>query len=265
MIRLVVVVLISGCATVRHAEPLVLGETFTLESRVLREPRRINVYRPPAAEDGKLPVLFVLDGGAQEDFPHLAGLVQVLVANGGMRPFLVVGIENTQRRRDLTGPTDVAADRAIAPVVGGSAQFRAFLRDELLPEVARRYQTTGETALVGESLAGLFVVETFFLEPALFDTYVAVEPSLGWNGRALINSAPAKLAAWPQLERTLFLAGANAEGNGALVGELAKVLETSAPPRVHWTHAPFPEESHGTVFHPAALRAFRTVFTSTPR
>ena len=40
------------------------------------------------------------DGGMAEDFLHVAGLVQVSVGNGTMRPFLLVGIENTQRRSD---------------------------------------------------------------------------------------------------------------------------------------------------------------------
>jgi hypothetical protein len=44
------------------------------------------------------------DGGMAENFQQVAGLVQALVGNGGMRPFMVVGIENTERRRAMTGP-----------------------------------------------------------------------------------------------------------------------------------------------------------------
>jgi len=98
-----------------------------------------------------------------------------------MRPFILVGIENTARRRDLTGPTTSAEDKKIAPKVGGSAAFRQFIREELIPTVKQRYRTTAETAIVGESLAGLFVVETLLLEPGLFDTYLAFDPSLWWN------------------------------------------------------------------------------------
>ena len=63
----------------------------------------------------------VPDGGVAEDFLHVAGLVQVSVGNGTMRPFLLVGIENTERRRDMTGPTENENDRKIAPRVGGCA------------------------------------------------------------------------------------------------------------------------------------------------
>ncbi|HVR95887.1 MAG TPA: alpha/beta hydrolase-fold protein, partial [Thermoanaerobaculia bacterium] len=139
------------------AAPLVLGETFTIDSTALGETRRINVYLPPGYADSpaaRLPVLYMPDGGMAEDFLHIAGLVQISVTNGTMRPFLLVGIENTQRRRDMTGPTENEEDKKIAPRVGGSEAFRRFLREELMPQVKARYRTTQETAIVGESLAG---------------------------------------------------------------------------------------------------------------
>src|SRR3712207_1238885 len=86
------------------AAPLVVGETFTIDSKVLKETRRINVYLPPGyaeSRDARVPVLYMPDGGIAEDFLHVAGLVQVSVGNGTMRPFLLVGIENTERRREI--------------------------------------------------------------------------------------------------------------------------------------------------------------------
>jgi predicted alpha/beta superfamily hydrolase len=249
------------------AQPLVIGDSFVIASARLGEDRRINVYRAPgwgAPPDAALPVLYMPDGGMAEDFLHVAGLVQVSVGNGTMRPFMLVGIENTERRRDMTGPTDVAKDREIAPRVGGSAAFRAFLRDELMPEIARRYRTTGETAIVGESLAGLFVVETFVLEPALFDTYIAFDPSLWWNGRRLLGQAKVALAAAPKLDNTLYLASSDepdlAETAALLAGQLSEA--GLAGLRLHY--AAMPEETHGTIYHPAALRAFRLLFAPPP-
>ena len=177
--------------------PLAIGETFTIESKVLGEKRRINVYVPPAYSEmsgARFPVLYMPDGGVAEDFVHIAGLVQVCVGNGTMRPFILVGIENTQRRRDLTGPTVNADDKKIARKVGGAQEFRAFFRKELMLHVKARYRTTKESAIVGESLAGLFVVETFFLDPELFDTYIAIDPSLWWNNQKLVNDATKSLA-----------------------------------------------------------------------
>jgi predicted alpha/beta superfamily hydrolase len=245
-----------------EAAPLAIGDTFTLESTALGETRRINVYRPPGyAEAGSepLPVLYMPDGGIGEDFLHVAGLVQVLSGNGGMRPFLLVGIENTERRRDLTGPTGNAEDRKIAKRVGGSKAFRNFLRDELMPEVQRRYRTTSESAIVGESLAGLFVVETFFLEPELFDTYLAFDPSLWWNDEQLVKDAPAVLAKRPALQGTLYLASSDEPRIAASTARLGGILATDAPAGLLWNYEPMPAEQHGTIYHPAALRGFRAV------
>jgi len=248
-------------------EPIAIGETFAIASMLLGETRRINVYVPPAwgeAPDARRPVLYMPDGGMAEDFLHVAGLLQVSVGNGAMRPFILVGIENTERRRDLTGPTRVAKDSTIAPRVGGSAAFRRFIRAELMPVVNARYRTTGETGIVGESLAGLFVVETFLLEPDLFDTYVAFDPSLWWNDRYLLGVAAEPRAAGGSRPRTLYLASSGEPELAELTGRLADVLGKRADPGVTLHYAPMPAETHATIYHPAALLAFRQLFAPRP-
>lgn len=232
-----------------------VGETFTIESKALGETRRINVYIPSGYDTVQLPVLYMPDGGIEEDFLHVLGLVQISVLNGTMRPFMLVGIENTARRRDLTGPTENAEDRKIAPVVGGSAAFRQFIRTELVPTINARYQTTAERAIVGESLAGLFVVETLLLEPDLFDTYIAFDPSLWWNDAALVKHAAARLKTVGS--RALYVASSSEEEIAKLTSQFADLLRTSAPAGLRHHYSPMPEESHGTIYHPAAIHAFR--------
>jgi predicted alpha/beta superfamily hydrolase len=245
------------------AEPLVIGETFTMSSKTLNEVRRINVYAPPGYAESttrRLPVLYMPDGGLKEDFLHVAGLVQVSVGNGTMRPFLLVGIENTERRRDMTGPTGNAQDRKIAPRVGGSAAFRAFLRAELMPRIAERYRTTGEKAIVGESLAGLFVVETFLREPDLFDTYIAFDPSLWWNDAKLVAAAADDLRGRRGGRRRIYLASSSEPDLARLTKQFADLLKAGNYPDIEWHYEPMPEEQHSTIYHPAALRAFRSLF-----
>jgi predicted alpha/beta superfamily hydrolase len=244
------------------ASPLVIGETFSIDSKILSEKRRINVYFPPGygeSSDARLPVLYMPDGGMAEDFLHVAGLLQVSVSNGTIRPFLLVGIENTERRRDMTGPTENEQDKKIAPRLGGSKAFRKFLRDELMPQVKKRYRTTDEAAIVGESLAGLFVVETFLLEPDMFDIYIAVDPSLWWNNHKLVDDADKQLSARPTLKKTLYLACSAEERTPGLTQQLADILKKSAPEGVQWHYAKWPGEKHATIYHPAALKAFREV------
>ncbi len=266
MTRLLCMYLFTGLATQALAkglpEPLVIGETFTLESKTLDETRRINIFLPPgyARQPNRyFPVLYMPDGGIKEDFLHIVGLVHVSTINGTMRPMIVVGIENTERRRDLTGPTEVEKDKEIAPRVGGSAAFRAFVRDELMPLIRTTYRTTDEAAIVGESLAGLFVVETLLLEPAMFDTYIAVDPSLWWNDQYLVNNVEKLLKQHPDNHKRLFLAAGQGE-IAPITKRLAGNLRKWAGKQIQGLYLHMPREQHHTIYHPAALKAFRQLF-----
>ena len=258
---LTLILLLISTLAQADVTPLQIGDTFTLESKVLSERRTINVYLPAAYQDEQqpnLPVLYMPDGGIGEDFLHVAGLVQIGSLNGTMRPHILVGIENTQRRRDLTGPTEVAEDKEIAPVVGGSAKFRQFIRDELMPVINQRYRTTGETAIMGESLAGLFVTETLLLEPDLFDTYIAIDPSLWWNNQAV---SQAMIKQWPSYQgpaKRLYLAAGNKVSNLESTQALASQLHSHE--RLSVDFIAYPDENHGTIYHPAALDALRKLF-----
>src|SRR6478672_9079126 len=133
-LRLVLITAAIGCATstrgappvvssaaveVPRADSVLAHETFTIQSVAVGETRNINVYTPPPyrGSSKKFPVLYMPDGGLDEDFPHVVRTVDSLIALHAIRPVIVVGIPNTQRRRDLTGPTRVKSDSAIAPRV----------------------------------------------------------------------------------------------------------------------------------------------------
>lgn len=251
----------GDCLAQGTTQPGVPHQTFPLVSRIMGEERRINVYLPTgyAAGTGRFPVLYMPDGGAEEDFPHVAGTIDSLIARRLIRPVLVVGVENTERRRDMTGPTVVGSDSAIAPRVGGSAAFRAFFRDELMLEVRRRYRVTDESGIVGESLAGLFVVETFLLEPELFRHYIALSPSLWWNREELVQSSGARLAGMCAAPRTFYLASADEENIVPGAAALADTLRRLAPRTLVWYFEPRPDLTHGTIYRSASPGAFEKV------
>ncbi|MBU8895325.1 alpha/beta hydrolase [Corallococcus sp. H22C18031201] len=260
-----------------HAEPAVEPPaeqapphgSLTLTSTVLKEQRHILVYLPPGYDapgaTTRYPVLYMPDGGEQEDFPHVAATVDAGIRAGELRPFIVVGIENTERRRDMTGPTRVAEDRKIAPRVGGSAAFRRFIRDELMPQVRQRYRVTEERAIIGESLAGLFIVETFFLEPTLFDSYIALSPSLWWNRDELVRKAAERLARQPGPRGALYLASADEDTIAPQAARLAEALKAHASPGLRWRYEPRPDLTHGTIYRAVAPGALRQWLAPAPR
>ena len=110
-----------------------------------------------------------------------------------------------------------------------------------------------------ESLAGLFVVETFLKDPALFDTYIAISPSLWWDRGSLARSAPALLAAQAPGPRRLYLSLGD-EGPAMGLDPLLAALKTAPPKGLTWRHDPRSEEHHNTIYHPAASAALRWLY-----
>ncbi|HEY4320886.1 MAG TPA: family 43 glycosylhydrolase [Gemmatimonadales bacterium] len=226
-------------------------DALTIDSKSLGEARPINVHLPAEYRAGgitRYPVLYMPDGGMDEDFPHVVRRVDSLVAHHLIRPVIVVGIPNTERRRDLTGPTSVKSDSEIAPHVGGSAVFRQFIATELIPEIDRRYRTTPERSIVGESLAGLFVMETFLEQPALFTHYVAFDPSLWWNNGALVGEAKADISRLGGAKRSLYFATSHEPSTADGAARIAAMLRIDGPKTLTWTYRMHPELEHSNIF-----------------
>lgn len=247
------------------AQPIQIGESLTLASKLLGQDRVITVYLPPGYDKGeqRYPVIYLLDGGIAEDFHHITGIVQVLTANNGMAPTIVVGIQNVERRHDLVGPSDVAEDRKIAPNAGGAEKFRRFIAEELRPAIAARYRVGAHSTFLGESLAGLFVVETFLRQPELFDTYIAISPSLWWNDQQLPKQAAELMQGHDYTGKTIYLTIAN-EGGAMRAGvdRFAAELQKRSNGGLRTYFWPMAGESHGTAFHVGAYRALRQLFST---
>ena len=266
-IALVLIALLTvgapAAAQVPEPTPVVIGQSYALPSAIYDAPREINVWLPPGyAESGRsYPVLYLLDGGQDQDFHHISGLAQLGTVNGTTRDVIVVGVASVDRRNELALPTLNAELIARYPTQGQSERFRRFLAGEVLPFVEARFRTNGETALMGESLAGLFVVETFLKEPRMFDAWVAVSPSLWWDDGQLARQAGAHLRDHSNDSRTLILTMGDEGAEAlALMETLTGNLRDHAMPGVTWDFRPRPTESHATIYHGAALDAFRQLY-----
>lgn len=163
--------------------PFILGVVDTLQSTILKERRALNIYLPAGyqpQDTTRYPVIYLLDGSADEDFIHIAGLMQCMNFpwDNTAPKSIIVGIANTDRRRDFTYPTTKQKDKARWPTTGGSATFIRFITQELQPYIRRSYRAGPRTTLIGQSFGGLLATEILFRQPALFTDYVIVSPSL---------------------------------------------------------------------------------------
>ena len=142
---ILLLILILGCKNkVQIQDPIPEHNSFKIQSIQVNEERLINVWTPPSYEKSvdSFPVLYMADGGIKEDFPHIANTIDKLVKAKRIPPIILIGIENTDRRRDLSGSSKVAKDEQYCPLTDGASKFRSFIIEELIPEVDLKYRTT---------------------------------------------------------------------------------------------------------------------------
>lgn len=262
---------VSACAvhpgSDREGAPIVIGTSHVLQSAAMTSPRTFNVWLPPSYAEGarRYPVVYVLDGGVDQDFHHVSGLAQLATIADQFTDVIVVGVETRDRRAELTAPSQDPGEIRDFPTHGHSAAFRAFLCDELVPEVRRRYRCSGEDVLMGESLAGLFVVETLRTAPAAFAHYVAISPSLWWDHGSLAPATVATLATLPPRPKELFLAIADEPGvmrDGVLA--IAAACQERDPAGASFRFHDRADLTHGTIYHREALEALCWLFGPEP-
>lgn len=252
--------------SVEDVSTIGFGSSLHFHSAVLDETRTLNVLLPPGydmpeAASRTYPVIYLLDGAVDEDYLHVAGLVQFLTTYELMPPSILVGIANTDRTRDMTFPSQDPRDATEAPTHGGSARFREFLAREVRPLVEQRFRTDDRRLLIGQSLAGLLATELFVEEPELFDDYVIVSPSLWWDRFSLVGRIAPAVAAHPDLAARVCIAvGDEGPGMEGPAHAFAAALAADAPPTLEWHYLPLPGETHATTLHRALYRAFEWLY-----
>jgi len=252
------------------AKPFVLGVIDEIQSAQLGEKRTLNIYLPEgynANDTVKYPVIYLLDGSADEDFIHVAGLVQFNNFSWIDRvpKSIVVGIATVDRRRDFTFPTTVAEDKKKFPSTGHSDKFIAFIEKELQPFIEKKYKANASRTLIGQSLGGLLATEILLKKPVLFSKYVIVSPSIWWDNGSLLNQSSEILKEDFSQKIDVYI-GVGKEG--LTPGSTPRVMETDAnllaekikgakskTVTVHFDY--LPQEDHATIMHQAVFNAFR--------
>lgn len=240
------------------------GVIEKIKSEALNEERTLNIYLPQGYHPDsstKYPVIYLLDGSAHEDYPHMAGLAQFMNMYGLLPPSIVVGIANVNRYRDFTSPTQVAEEKKKIPNAGGSQKFMDFVEKELQPFINKNYRTNGTNTIVGQSLGGLMVAQFLFERPALFDQYIAVSPSLWWNKFALLDQAGQWLDNKKQAGKKVYI-GVGDEPADMIEGSwrLQEALEKYCGNSCSVFREILPKENHATILHRSAYQAFEWLY-----
>jgi len=258
ILLLILSIFLFGCVNQKpQQDPIPNHDTFKIESKQVEETRIINVWTPPEYDNNNesYTVLYMADGGIKEDFPHIANTLSKLVKEKKIQPIILVGIENTERGRDLTGYSESEYDAQFCPLTDGAKNFRSFITEELFSEIGKKYRVTNKKGLIGESLSGLFVMETFMKNPESFDFYIAFDPSLWWNNHYLVRNSNDLFGKFPDKEIKLWFAGSSAEDISEYTNELNKILQNNTPNKLKWKYSDEPNEKHHTIFRATKEKA----------
>jgi uncharacterized protein len=269
---------ISEIAFAQHAtvtnkkdgQPFVLGTIDKIQSMELGESRTLNIYLPEGYDKNDTvhyPVVYLLDGSADEDFIHIAGLYQFNSFSWINRvpKSIIVGIATVDRRRDFTFPTLIKEDKEKYPSTGHSDKFIAFIEKELQPFIERKYHTNSSKTLIGESLGGLLATEILLKKPALFNKYIIVSPGIWWNNGSILNLDSEILQKEFRQQTNVYI-GVGKEG--LTPTQIPRVMEVDAnllaekirntkSNSVHVYFDYLPDENHATIMHQAVYNALK--------
>lgn len=249
-------------AQTKPTKPFSIGKIAEINSAILKEKRTLNIYLPEGYNSKhKYPVIYLLDGSANEDFLHIVGLVQFFNMTFQMPKTIIVGIANLDRKRDLTFPTTKAEDKKAYPTTGGSAKFMDFIEKELQPYIRSNYKTNDTTYIIGQSLGGLLATEILVKKPGLFTHYIIVSPSLWWDDESLLKKAPALLAAQADTKRWVYISvGSEGKVMEADAAALAQALQNSGKQNLKVDFVHLPKENHATMLHNAVYAALNLLY-----
>lgn len=269
------------------------GVTDTVHSELLNEDRLIYVdfpidYSPGSAQ--KYPVAFLLDGDV---LLPAAGTVQDYYSGGFTPDMIIIGISNAEHRtRDLTPPkvanvqATAAEDKmelAMTPnavAEGGAPSFLDFIEKELVPYVEANYPVTHFRTLIGHSYGGLFTLYALAERPALFNYYLAMDPSMDWSGGHYHEVLSEKLRETSLEGRSVFvtMSGqlhfqdstvtlANVREDDSWATDFPRAilqtidrLEALEPNGLHTGHKFFERDLHGTVPLPSLMEGLISLF-----
>jgi len=148
-----------------------------LESAKVGETREFWVSLPDGyfENEERFPVVYMMDG----DFNFNSGGIGAVrhAAQLGETPeFIIVGIKNTNRSKDIFPEVVTYADGSKD---GGRAdQYLDFIQEELIPHIEKTYRTENFRVLYGTSNSGFTAVYSLFRNPATANAYIAASATL---------------------------------------------------------------------------------------
>lgn len=263
----------------------VASDALSIHSEHTNKSYDLVVNLPASYDDGAgdrtFPVIYVLD--AQWQYPLFHAVMGAIIFERDMPDAILVGIswqESTKgrirtagteerqldpaekfkrlmalRNQDLT-PTSVAK----IPGSGQADKFNQFIREELVPEIDKRYRTNHHRTLVGASSSALFAVYSLLTQPDFFDAYIASSPApVAWDGEVIFDILEDFSKKTLRKTTRIFLARGELE-LATEVDRLAHALQSSGVEHLHVGYEVVRRAGHASVNPESFNRGLQFIF-----
>ena len=247
----------------QETKALNIGEIQTFSSEILKENRELNIYLPQNYNTShKYPVIYLLDGGMNEDFLHVVGLTQFYNLMYAMPEVIFLGIVNVDRQRDFTFQPTLEDLIKKYPTAGHSEDFIQFMEKELIPFMNTKYSTSPQRFLLGQSLGGLLATEVLWKKPDLFTHYIITSPSLWWNNESLLQEADKLIQEHQPNPEFIYISVGKSEGKMMIneAKDLFQKMKKSKMKSKNLHYAELTDVTHATILHTALMHAFGQLF-----
>ncbi len=246
-----------------QSEAFTLGKRVILESATLSQERELQVLLPEnyqAHAQASYPVIYLIDG--DYNFTGVAGMLDLLANKGQLIPdVILVGIadKGTKTYHKHTTP-DGFGSPSDEKTTGQASKFLTFLTDEVKPYIEKNYRAAKHSTLVGQSMGGLFVLNSLIDSPTSFTNYVAISPSVWLADNGIVKKAKEKLKVTKESHVSLFLSLADETHMG--VYDFLNLLDFTQPENLDWSFKHYPDENHNSIGLIALRDSLKNIFHS---
>ncbi|GLX77731.1 hypothetical protein tinsulaeT_10710 [Thalassotalea insulae] len=266
MIRIFCLLLLLTICSINAtvAKEITIGKSETLHSAILNEQRGLLVSLPKGYDKSgySYPVIYFTDADAH--FELMVSTVNFLIQSDIIPPLILIGIQTSSNRtRDLTPKIFNEEDKKHpwfqSTEYGGANKFLAFIEQELIPHVDKKYRTADFKIFSGHSFGGLFSIYTYVNKPNLFDGFMAISPSLGWDNERIVNEAKELIKNNSLPKKPLFLSKGSEQGT--IATSYTSIINLFEKDTTYPMIAQeFPDENHLTVVFDAQFHGLKAIF-----
>ena len=218
---------------------IVIGQSFSFESKVLAQPVRLDIALPPdyATSRDRYPVLLAFQNPATS----VIGVVDAMSRAAAVPNMIVVAAA-------VPGDLFSLYPREGLEGSGRGPQVLEFLRSELEPLIDARYRTVPYRILLTHSASALFSLWALFADPEAIQAVLAAGPMFAEADFARVAGMIERaLASRPARAQFLFFTQGNQPELAPGLAAFRDLLTARRPPGLTWEFDPEPMANHNSL------------------